>query len=46
MTAQLAAEGTEARFTPIGHVELKGVSGTLQLHSAHRTAADRVATDS
>jgi adenylate cyclase len=33
-----AAEGTPARFTAIGPVELKGVSGTLLLHSAHRAA--------
>ena len=41
-----AIEGTEARFTPIGHVELKGVSGTLQLHSAHRAAPGHSTTDS
>jgi adenylate cyclase len=33
-----AAEGTQARFTAIGPVELRGVSGTLRLHSAHRAA--------
>lgn len=31
-----AAEGTPVRFTPIGPVELKGVSGALRLHRAHR----------
>ena len=33
-----ASEGTGTRFTAIGPVELKGVSGTLRLHSAHRAA--------
>jgi len=33
-----AAEGTGARFTAIGPVELKGVAATLRLHSAHRAA--------
>ena len=33
-----AAEGTAVTFTGIGAVELKGVSGTLRLHSAQRTA--------
>jgi class 3 adenylate cyclase len=33
-----AAEGTPVTFTAIGAVELKGVSGTLRLHSAQRTA--------
>jgi class 3 adenylate cyclase len=33
-----AAEGTPVTFTEIGPVELKGVSGTLRLHSAHRAA--------
>ena len=32
-----AADGTPVTFTEIGPVELKGVSGTLRLHSAHRT---------
>jgi class 3 adenylate cyclase len=32
------AEGTPVTFTEIGPVELKGVSGTLRLHSAHRAA--------
>jgi adenylate cyclase len=31
-----AAEGTPVTFTGIGAVELKGVSGTLRLHSAQR----------
>jgi adenylate cyclase len=31
-----AAEGTPITFTEIGPVELKGVSGTLRLHTAHR----------
>jgi adenylate cyclase len=33
-----AAEGTPVTFTDIGPVELKGVSGTLHLHSAQRTS--------
>jgi adenylate cyclase len=33
-----AAEGTRVTFSGIGPVELKGVSGTLRLHSAQRTA--------
>lgn len=33
-----AADGTAVAFTEIGPVELKGVSGTLGLHSAHRTS--------
>lgn len=33
-----AAEGTPVAFTEIGPVELKGVSGALRLHSAHRSA--------
>ena len=33
-----AAEGTPVTFTTIGAVELKGVSGTLRLHSAQRIA--------
>jgi adenylate cyclase len=33
-----AAEGKPARFTEIGPVELKGVSGTLRLHTARRAA--------
>jgi adenylate cyclase len=33
-----AAGGTAVSFTGIGAVELKGVSGALQLHSAHRSA--------
>ena len=33
-----AADGTSVTFTGIGAVELKGVSGALQLHSAHRVA--------
>jgi adenylate cyclase len=31
-----AAEGTSVAFTEIGRVELKGVSGTLRLHTARR----------
>ena len=31
-----AADGTSVTFTPIGDVELKGVSGTLSLHTARR----------
>jgi len=31
-----AADGTPVAFTEIGAVELKGVSGTLQLHTARR----------
>jgi adenylate cyclase len=31
-----ASYGTGVRFSAIGPVELKGVSGALQLHSAHR----------
>jgi adenylate cyclase len=30
------SEGSGCRFTPIGPVELKGVSGAVELHSAHR----------
>jgi adenylate cyclase len=33
-----AAEGSPVCFTPIGPVELKGVSGPLRLNSAHRAA--------
>jgi len=33
-----AADGTPVTFNGIGAVELKGVSGALQLHSAHRSA--------
>jgi adenylate cyclase len=33
-----AAEGTSITFTEIGDVELKGVAGTLRLHSARRGA--------
>ena len=33
-----AAEGTPVTFTEIGPVELKGVAGSLRLHSAHRAA--------
>jgi len=33
-----AAEGAPVAFTEIGPVELKGVSDTLPLHSAHRAA--------
>jgi len=33
-----AAGGTPVTFSGIGAVELKGVSGTLRLHSAQRTA--------
>jgi hypothetical protein len=29
-----AAEGTPVTFTEVGPVELKGVSGTLSLHTA------------
>ena len=32
-----AAEGTSVTFTEIGAVELKGVSGTLRLHTARRS---------
>jgi adenylate cyclase len=31
-----AAEGTSVAFTPIGPIELKGVSGALDLHRAAR----------
>jgi class 3 adenylate cyclase len=31
-----AADGIPVAFTEIGQVELKGVSGTLRLHTAHR----------
>ena len=31
-----ATDGTPVTFTEIGPVELKGVSGTLRLHTAHR----------
>jgi adenylate cyclase len=31
-----ASEGAAASFTEIGPVELKGVGGSMQLHSAHR----------
>jgi adenylate cyclase len=33
-----AADGTPVTFTGIGAVELKGVSATLRLHTAHRVA--------
>jgi hypothetical protein len=33
-----AAKGTPVTFTEIGPVEFKGVSRTLNLHSAHRAA--------
>jgi adenylate cyclase len=33
-----AADGTPVTFNGIGAVELKGVSGALQLHSAHRSS--------
>jgi adenylate cyclase len=33
-----AAVGTAVTFTEIGPVELKGVSGTIRLHPARRTA--------
>jgi class 3 adenylate cyclase len=33
-----AAEGGPAVFTEVGLVELKGVSGTLRLYSARRSA--------
>jgi class 3 adenylate cyclase len=33
-----ATDGTAVAFTGIGAVELKGVSGALELHSAHRSA--------
>ncbi len=33
-----AANGVPVTFTEIGPVELKGVSGTLHLHTAHRTS--------
>jgi adenylate cyclase len=33
-----AADGTPLTFTDIGPVELKGVSGSLHLHTAHRTS--------
>lgn len=32
-----AADGTSVTFTEIGPVELKGVSGALPLHTAHRS---------
>jgi adenylate cyclase len=35
-----ASEGSSVLFTGIGAVELKGVSGTLVLHSAHREVVD------
>jgi hypothetical protein len=35
-----ASDGSSVLFTGIGAVELKGVSGTLVLHSAHREAVD------
>jgi adenylate cyclase len=31
-----AVEGTPVTFTDVGPVELKGVSGTIRLHAAHR----------
>jgi adenylate cyclase len=34
-----ASEGAGATFREIGPVELKGVSGAMRLHSAHRVAA-------
>ena len=34
-----AADGTPVTFTEIGPVELKGVSGTLRLHTAHRSGS-------
>jgi adenylate cyclase len=33
-----AADGTPVTFTDIGPVELKGVSGSVHLHTAHRTS--------
>jgi adenylate cyclase len=33
-----AVDGTSVAFTEIGLVELKGVSGSLRLHRAHRTS--------
>jgi adenylate cyclase len=33
-----AADGTSVAFSQIGPVELKGVSGTLRLHTARRGA--------
>jgi adenylate cyclase len=36
-----AADGGPVRFTEIGPVELKGVSGPLRLHAAHRHAQGR-----
>src|SRR5262249_59620949 len=33
-----AADGTPVTFNGIGAVELKGVAGTLHLHSAHRAS--------
>lgn len=33
-----ASDGTGASFTDIGPVELKGVSGVMRLHAAHRLA--------
>jgi adenylate cyclase len=33
-----AADGRQVTFTEIGPVELKGVSGPLRLHAAHRHA--------
>jgi len=35
------AEGTAVTFTDVGPVELKGVSGTIRVHSARRAARDR-----
>jgi class 3 adenylate cyclase len=32
------SEDSGCRFTPIGPVELKGVSGAVELHSAHRVS--------
>lgn len=33
-----ASEGADAAFTEIGPVEMKGVSGAMRLHAAHRVA--------
>lgn len=35
-----ASAGVDVTFTKIGPVELKGISGVVRLHSAHRTSSD------
>ena len=37
-----ASDGALASFTEIGPVELKGVSGPMRLHAAHRQAAGHI----